>query len=138
MITLYVISKNYTAIKDYEKAVFYIKELFEWCIDAERANLVEGRTGMYELIMTYVASIYGDVERYSESNDIADKLIKLCLKLRRGNRVHAHIYCIAWNNDEANISTDEEYNAKLYQCISLSRLLGDKHNEKFYRKHLRL
>ena len=133
---LYLISAMYKDVGEHEKALLYIKELHNYCKEMEDEDLVDGRMGIYELVMTHVASLYGDIGRYEESNNISEKLINIGLKLKRGNSVHSNLYSIAWNNDAAKKS-GYDYNAQVQRCINFSRLLGDTYDEAFYRENLK-
>lgn len=132
---LYLISGMYKEAGEYEKALIYIKEVYDYIKEMEERGLADGRMGIYEIIMTYVASLHGDISKFKASNDISDNLIKLCLKLRRGTQIHSCIYNIAWNNNEAKIR-GYDYNSQVQRCINLSRLLGDNYDEKFYQENL--
>lgn len=133
---LYLISGMHKDVGDYGQALVYIKELHNYCKDMEDNDLVDGRMGIYEMVMAYVASLYGDIGRYEESNDISERLIKMSLRFRRGNRIHSNMYNIAWNHDDAKIS-DYDYNAQVQRCINISRLLGDAYDERFYCDNLK-
>ena len=125
----------YKEAGEYEKALIYIKEVYDYIKEMEELGLADGRMGIYEIIMTYVASLHGDISKFKASNDISDNLIKLGLKLRRGTQIHSCIYNIAWNNNEAKIR-GYDYNSQVQRCINLSRLLGDNYDEKFYQENL--
>ena len=133
---LYLISTICKETGDYDHALTYIDKIHNYINGIEGEKLIDGRIGIYELVMSYIASLYGDIGKYKESNDISDKLIKQCIKLRRGNPVHSNLYSIAWNNDNAKIS-GYDYNAQVQRCINISQLLGDTNDEKFYRENLK-
>ena len=133
---LYLMSAFNKDMGNIEEAQAYIKELHKYCQDIEKQGLVDGRMGMYELVMQCVASLYGDMGRYGESNSISERLIKFGLKLKRGNVIHICMYNIAWNNDQASIK-DYNYNDQIRRCIDISRLLGDIKHERFYQNSLK-
>ena len=97
--------------------------------------MADGEIGIYEMVMTYVASLLGDMAEYELSNHIANKLIKLSLKLRRGSFITANIYNIVWNHKEDNKDL-LQFQRGVYRCICLSQLLDDKNDELFYRGKL--
>lgn len=134
--SLYQISVMYKETEKSEEALEYIKEIHEYCRDMEKQSLADGRMGIYELVMAHVASLYGDIGKYQESNDISERLIKLGLKLRRSNRIHTNMYNIAWNNDDAKVR-GYDYNSQVQRCIYISQILGDTYDEKFYRENLK-
>lgn len=132
---IYLISSAYKRMQKYDMACMYIKEIVQYCEEIEKQKLEDGRMGIYEMIMTYVASLYGDIGRYDESNHISHKLIKLSLKLRCNNIIHPNLYNIAWNNNECN-NDDFDYNAELRRCIWVSQLAGDLNDEIFYSRKI--
>ena len=132
---LYLLSAGYKGTGEYEKALIYIKEIVKYCKDFEKEDIVDGRIGIYEMVMAYMSSLYGDMGRYDESNNISESLIRMCLRLRRGNRMHFNMYNIAWNNVVSK-KHDYDYSAQVQRCINISKLLGDIYDEKFYYEHL--
>ena len=135
LMTLYLISDTYKQIGQYDKAIYYINEIWRYCEDIEKNDLVEGRMGIYELIMEYMGSLYGDMGRYEDSNNISHKLIKKSLQQRRGGQIHSNIYNIAWNNNESN-KNEFDFNRDLCRCIKLSQLMGDVNYTIFYNQKL--
>ena len=118
-------------MKKYDKAQEYISELAEYMKQIEEQNLVDGRMGIYEMVMDYIASLYGDTEKYDASNEISHKLIKMALKLRRSSQIHYSIYNIAWNNHERKMD-GIDYHAEISKCIIFSQLCEDASSEIFY------
>ena len=133
---IYLISEFYKGIAKEDTALMYIKEVLEYCKGFEKKEIVDGRMGIYEMVMAYVASLYGDIGRYEESNCISENLIRISLKLKRSNRIHSNMYNIAWNND-ASKRKDYDYNSQVQRCIHISRLLGDTNDERFYYENLK-
>ena len=133
---LYLRSAYFKDLGQTDKALIYIKKLYEYCMEYEEKGFVDEIIGIYELVMSYVTSLYGDKGRFKESNDISEKLIRMSLKFRRCNRVHSNMYNIAWNND-ASKNSDYDYNAQVQRCIHISRLLGDTNDERFYIENLK-
>ena len=134
-ITLYLISEAYKYSGQYDTAFLYIKRLWDYCKSIEKDGLVEGRMGLYELVMSYMSSLLGDMERYNESNETADKLIKKCLEQKRSHAIHASIYDKAWNNNECK-KRDFNYGKELHRCIYFSQLTRDVNDEAFYKEML--
>lgn len=132
---VYSISTVYKRVNNYEEARKYIEILWDYCKILEDNNMADGEIGIYEMVMTYVASLLGDMAEYELSNHISDKLIKLSLKLRRGSFITANIYNIAWNHKEDNKDL-LQFQRGVYRCICLSELLDDKNDELFYRGKL--
>ncbi len=135
LITLYLISEAYKYAKMYDEAYAYAKQLYEYSQYIEQTDIVDGRLGIYELLMEYLANLYGDIEKYEESNNISDKLIKLCLRTRRSHSIHFSLYNKAWNNNECK-KTNFDYCKEIYRCIYFSQLTRDTNNEEFYNNKL--
>lgn len=134
-VMVYLISIAYEKIGKLDEANTYIKAIWEYCTDMEKRGLADGRMGIYETVMTYVASLLGDMGKYDESNDISYKLIETSLKIKRNAMIHHKIYNMAWNNNERKIQ-GFDYNKELYRCIYISQLTDDVNDEIFYKKKL--
>lgn len=132
---VYLVSIAYKKIGKLDEANTYIKAIWEYCKDMEKQGLADGRMGTYETVMTYVASLLGDMGKYDESNDISFKLIEMSLKIKRSAMIHHNIYNVAWNNNEQKIQ-GVEYYKQLHRCIYVSQLTDDVNDEMFYRKKL--
>lgn len=135
IITLYLISEAYKCEGRYSEAFDNIKVLWKYCIKIEEQGIEDGRMGIYELIMEYMGNLFGDMGRYEESNDISDRLIKICLQLKRSHEIHRNIYNKAWNNNERK-KKGFDYSAELHRCIYFSQLTGDVNDETFYKEML--
>ena len=132
---VYLVSIAYKKIGRLDEANAYIKAIWEYCKDMEEQGLADGKMGIYETVMTYVASLLGDMGRYDESNDISYKLTEMSLKLKRNAEIHPNIYNVAWNNNERKMQ-GVDYNKELCRCIYISQLTDDVNDEIFYRKML--
>lgn len=135
LITLYLISLAYKKNGDRDNIHTYVEVLWSYIKNIEKTGLEDGRMGIYETVMTHIASVLGDEGRYEESNFISDKLVKMSLKLRRNVTIHHNLYNKIWNNRQVsepkNDDTDE-----LQRCIYISQLADDKHYEIFYRNKI--
>ncbi len=134
---VYQISLAYKEQKQFDKAYNYIKKVWDYCKKWEEQALEDGRIGTYEMIMSYMSSLLGDLGRFEEANAIADKLIGLSLRLRRNFKIHQSIYDKAWNNNKCK-KTDFNYKSELNRCASIARLIGDTNDELFYRETSKL
>ena len=133
--SLMSISVVYKNTMEYEKAKEYIKEIEEYMKEIEETKVVDGRMGIYEMVMEYIGSLYGDMGMYETSNEISHKLIKMSLKLRRSDQIHSSFYNKAWNNHECE-RKEIDYHAELQKCIIFSQLSGDTSSEDFYKRKL--
>ena len=135
MLIVYLISDAYKQMKKYNKAYNSIEILWEWCKILERDELESARMGIYEMIMSYMSSLFGDMKQYEESNNISDKLIKLGLVYKNSRSLHRCMYDQAWNNNQKKLE-GFDYCKALNRCICLSQLTGDVNDELFYIEEL--
>ena len=125
------ISNIFKERKEYDKASYYIAKVEKYIRQIEEKNTEDECMGIYEMVTEYMANLYGDMEKFEESNNISHKLIKLSLRFRRSTQIHNCFYCIAWNNHECKIE-DVDYHAELQRCIIFSQLSGDIASEDFF------
>ena len=137
LVILASISTAYKEIKEYEEAYKYILPIVKYIKNIEEEGLVDGRIGLYEMLMECVSSLYGDMGMYDESNDISHKLIRISLKLRRSGQIHPSIYNFAWNKNESK-QVDFDYNEEINKCILFSQLNFDMADVEFYREQLKV
>lgn len=109
-----------------------LQSIARQCIPEYRANI-----GMYELIMSGVASRLGNAGEFERATEISKKIIKECLAARRMGMLHHCLYDILWNwtetvkkgtSAESGISVVQE----LQKCIQLARLCKETFYEEFY------
>lgn len=98
--------------------------------------------GMYELIMTYVASYHGNIAKYDESDEESIPIINECLKNGRMAIIPQNIYCIHWNNKQRlikKIPVDGKYDAIIYlkRSIIICRLSKQDFFRDFYESKLK-
>ncbi len=107
------------------------KQLFDilinLCKQMENEDGISEHIALWESIMTNLASIYGSMGKYTESNQISIKTIKESIFCFRMNTIVQNLYSITWNNSERekkNIPTDEGYNKKDYllKCMTLCQI----------------
>lgn len=107
------------------KQIFDI--LVDLCTQMENDDGISEHIALWESIMTNLASIYGSMGRYTESNRISINIIKESIFCYRMNTFVQNLYSIAWNNEECkkkNIPTEEGYNPKdyLFKCLTLCQI----------------
>lgn len=54
--------------------------------------------GMYGLVMTSVASTLGNVEKYEQSNEINQKILRESVRTRNMSYVRHNMYALYWND----------------------------------------
>ncbi len=90
----------------------------------------------YEYIMKTVASCYGDCGMYDESDELAEKLLEICLKCRRTQLLPRIIYNNVWNSRVKE--KREKYNdlekEELNKCIAISEFTKNDVKRKFYQR----
>ncbi len=132
-------------VKGVEKSV-YMNLLRQICEDLVEENGMKVFAKIYELIMYKVASYFGDMGKYDDSNMICNKIMDTSLSLRRMNMLHMCVYNNLWNQIEVtskntfannDISIKEDFIKKeLQKCFQLAKLCKDIMYEDFYRKKL--
>jgi len=67
-------------------------------------------SAMYEMVLTWLSSIYGNCGRYEESDNLADNVIKTSLIERRLQGLETNIYSILWNrlHDKRTLLIEEK------------------------------
>ena len=135
MLIVYLISDVYKRRENYNEAYSNIELLWRWCKILERDELESSRMGIYEMIMSYMSSLLGDMKQYEESNNISNKLIKMGLVYKNSRPLHRCLYDQAWNNNQRKLE-GFDYCKALNRCIHLSQLTGDVNDELFYKEDL--
>lgn len=122
---LYLISAKFKYNGDCESAFKYIEPIYN---TFKRYNSIQIQQNIrgYELIMTYVASLFGSTERYDDSEDISKKLIEGQLRYGRIHLIHRNMYSMAWNNRNKTKNI-KAYKDTLYQCMLWSELCKNKY-----------
>ena len=133
--SFYAIASVLKDIGRCDEAHEHIKILWDYCKILECNQMIDGEIGVYELVMTYVVSLLGDMKRYEESNHITRDLIKLSLKLRRSCTLARNLYNLAWNGKEL-CNNRTQFKADIHRCVQLSRLSDDKNAELFFKSQL--
>lgn len=120
----------------------YINKYFDFlkqlCEQYEQSETVGEHIGRYELIMTAVASVLGNIDNFEESDALSRKIIYFSVRYRRMNVLHKNIYCIAWNYNERKlkgiaVANTFEFDKSLDKCVLLSHLTKSSHYERFYK-----
>lgn len=113
----------------------YISILKEYFDKFAEDGMEDVYVGLYEIVMSFYASLMGSMGEYKESNRTFDKLNKLSLKLKRTNLLHYNIYNVAWNRRESGKSP-RVYITEVQRCINLCQLVKSNYYEDGYRKRL--
>ena len=129
--TFYQISITYKKMKNLNEAWEYIEVLLNYCKKMYNQGLATGRMGIYGLVMTYIASLMGDMGKYDESNKISKTYIHMALKTRRNELVHHNMYNLGWNENEEKKAVDV-YNDAMRRSAVVCQLTNDKNDELFY------
>ena len=113
----------------------YIEVLWQYCKKLKADKMEDSKIGIYEIIMTYIASLLGDKGEYEKSNQISQEMLRLSLKQRRGYYLSSAIYNITWNDNQKGC-TKQYYIMQLQKCICFSQLTDNHNKEAFYKKKL--
>lgn len=111
--------------------------LISMCQSYETADGIASHISIYELIMTTVASILGNMGNYEQSDAISQKIIYASLNCRRMTMIHKNLYNFVWNNQkrqELGIPFSSDYSQKkgLKMCIVFSHMTKNTAYEKRY------
>ncbi len=113
----------------------YIEVLWHYCEKLKEDKMEDSKIGIYELIMTYIASLLGDAGEYDRSSKISQEMLRLLLKLRRASYIPTTIYNIAWNEDK-NGCTRQYYKRMLHKSIQFSNITDNYSRKEFYERKL--
>ncbi|GFI23241.1 hypothetical protein IMSAGC011_02026 [Lachnospiraceae bacterium] len=96
--------------------------LYELCKQMQEDEGISEHIAIWEMIMTIIASIYGNLGEYDKSDTLALEIMTECIRCYRMNIVETNLYCISWNNQERgkkNIPLQKGYHEKTYlkKCI---------------------
>lgn len=131
IVCLHSLSATLKKVERYDEAYDCIRVLEEYCKKMEKSDKVHGSLGIYEMIMTYVASLAGSMGQFEKSSSISHMLIEMALRNRKSNILHSNVYNIIWNEDKCK-TAQFDFKKELSRCIYLCQLTEDRHSEKFY------
>ncbi len=94
---------------------------------------------IYNLMISGIASYYGDIGEYTKSDEMSDQVLRENLRLRRMTMLDRSIYNRLWNQAErfkesGGVEGKELSHRELDSCIRLAGLCRDIFYEKFYKK----
>ena len=90
---LYSIAKN-SGIKENIQYTQILRKNFE---HPEHGNDLISSLGMYELIMTHLASELGNIDKFEQSDQLSRKILKECFQRYRLNMASMNLHSILWN-----------------------------------------
>lgn len=101
--------------------------LYKLCKQMEEDEGISEHIAVWEIIMTGIASVYGDMGEYDKSDELALEIITECIQCYRMNLFEPNLYCITWNNqerDKKNIPLQKGYQEELYlrKCIEWCKI----------------
>lgn len=101
--------------------------LCELCKQMEEDEGISEHIAVWEMIMTIIASTYGDMGEYDKSDKLALKIMTECIQCYRMNTIETNLYCISWNNQQRskkNIPLQKGYQEELYlrKCIEWCKI----------------
>jgi transcriptional regulator with XRE-family HTH domain len=108
-------------------------------IEAEES--IDAYISMYEAVMCVVGSYLGNQERYDESDEIEQQILRESLLSRRVIVISDCLYNILWNDKEGrkkNIPHTKRRDIRhdLEQCIIWSGFIKDSYDGAFYKRKL--
>lgn len=108
--------------------------LLKMCEQLETDEGIPEHIGVWELVMTHVANIYGDRGEYDKSDAVSMKTMKESIHCYRMNLLDMHLYIHIWNDAERqkkNIPVKQGYQVDVYlkKCITLCQINKDNARE---------
>ena len=118
-------------INNYNELLLFI------CTEWERNGEIGSHIGVYELLMSLVATIYGRNGKLDEATVISKKIIIESLRQRRVSQLHLNVYCILRSDMEREKMGIPKKNFlnipdALNCCIYLSKMCRKNHYEEVY------
>lgn len=102
-------------------------------------GLLEAFAGLYELIMNFVASEWGNMGEYDRSDQYSVIIASGCLRFRRLGALTDSLYNRCWNHAQRRrkgipIGSPLNEKQELHACMVLSRMNNHKKDELFFKK----
>ena len=127
--------------KESEEYITCLKRLEEYFLPYVEKGLLQAIFGMYNMVMTYVASELGNRGNYTDSDRYNKAIVEGCLRSRKMRVLPHTLYSCLWNYNERiteEIPIGQRINLtyELGQVIVLSQLAKQYRRENFYRNKL--
>lgn len=114
----------------------YMQVISNICEQYEKEGL-RIHTKWYEFLADGLYSYFGNLGMYTKSNEISEKLMKICLINRRANMIDKNIYNKLWNSWQQNMDESEiKSKENLERCIEMCELMKKENYRQFYKKKL--
>ena len=115
--------------------------LIELCRQLKNDDGISEHISAWEMIMTNIANVYGDIGDYNKSNEISLKVLRECIQCYRMGMLEMNLYILAWNHEQSgnnNSFTLHGYRSEDYlkRCIVLSQISKNINREKLIRNKL--
>lgn len=112
---------NIARLQGNEQLNEYYEILWKICEEHEKESEIAQNIGMYEFIMTHIASVLGNMGKYEESNAISRTIIRENAFVRRFGNNAENLYNIAYNYKAQNPA---DYDDKIWRAeVGKSALL---------------
>lgn len=120
----------------------YYKLLLFICSEWEKNGEIGAHIGIYELLMSKIASVYGREGDLDEADKIFKKAMLECLRYKRVNQLHLNLYCLVWldmEREKKGIQKKEfsDIPNALDSCIQLSKMCIKNHYEIVYTEKIK-
>lgn len=124
-----------------DKMSIYLDIVWKICREYEDNDEIEENIGIYELVMTLVADVLGNMGLYEESDALAKKVVIWSLKCGRLYEVSRNLSCLSWNNlqrQKKGIPIKERFDRKsdLETCLVISEFGKDSYHMESVKKRL--
>ncbi len=115
--------------------------LLDFCRQMKSDEGILEHIGLWELVMTNVANLYGDQGDYDKSDAVSIKTMTECIHCYRMRLLDLHLYINAWNyreREKKNIPLPQGYYVEVYlkNCIVLCQINKNAVREKVINEEL--
>lgn len=119
----------------------YLHIIWKICREYEENDEVDEHIGLYELIMSSVADVLGNMSLYENSDALAKKVVMWSIKSGRLYEISRNLSCLSWNNlqrQKKNIPIKGRFDRKkdLETCLAISEFCKDSHHVESLKKRL--
>lgn len=104
-----------------------LDSLIDICRQLENDDGISEHIAVWEIVMTNVANIYGNIGEFDKSDMINLRILRECIYCYRMSMLELNLYIITWNCSERkknNIPIKQGYQEELYlkRCITLCQI----------------
>jgi len=109
------------------------------CLEAMNSKMEASRVCVFELILSRLASYYGDMGEYDLSIEMSNAILKECLFHRRMDNLSENIYNNLWNYQKQSVASKDTLKIieELKCCVVLSEIVRKSNWKAFFQNKLK-